>query len=201
MKFHGNIELQENEMQGMVLQLEGNFPAVPLAGRMVFRDKRLYLCAEVAAGIPAWIPLTNEIDTHIHTQDVAATTWTITHNLGTTTPLVQIFDAATNAMIIPDEITITSNNVVTVTLSTAVTGRAVVMHGSITGSTKPVYAYTYTQESLASVWVVDHNLGYYPIVRVFIGNEEILPASIVHNTINQTTITFSSDQIGVAKFV
>ena len=62
--------------------------------------------------------------------------------------------------------------------------------------------FTHTQTGSSTAWVVTHNLGYYPIVRVFLGtNLEIQPQTIIHDSIFQTTITFSSAQVGTAKFV
>ena len=201
MDFYGNINLLNNEMQKMVLQLETNFPTVPVVGRIVFKNKRVYICAEILAGVPAWIPLTNEIDTYIHVQATASTTWTITHNLKTGTPLVQIYDTD-QRMVIPNEITIIDNNTVTITVTSVMAGRAVVMYGSITGgSSNETPSYEHYQTSPATTWTIPHGLGYYPIVRVFVGSTEIQPASIVHNSAFQTTITFSAVTAGYARLV
>lgn len=199
MDFHGNINLLDNEMQQMVLQAELNFPEIPKVGRIVFKDKRVFICVELLSGVPAWVPLTNEIDSYVHVQPSTSATWTITHNLGTTTPLVQVFDAATQKMVIPEDIEVIDNNTVSVTFGTVMSGRAIVMFGSITGSEKQQFAYTHYQTNLSNTWVIPHNLGYYPIVRAFIGNEEVQPLSVIHDSIFQTTITFSSVQVGVAK--
>ena len=200
MKFHGNIDLLNNEMQQMVMQAETNFPDSPTAGRVIFKDKRVYICAEITGGLPVWVPLTNEIDSHMHNQDSSSDTWTVTHNLNTMSPLVQIYDS-THKMVIPDEITVVDNNSVSVTFGTAVIGRAIVMYGDITGGSKSQFAYTHTQTNLSAAWVVNHNLGYNPIVRVFIGTEEIQPLSIIHDDIGTTTITFSETKTGTARFI
>lgn len=200
MKFHGDINLQDNEMQQMVVQTEVNFPDVPTVGRIVFKDKRVYICVEIVSGIPSWVPLTNELDTYVHVQSTGATTWSVAHNLATTSPIVQIYDFDFK-MIIPNEITIIDNNNIEVNLGTSMAGRAVVMYGATEGSPKSEYAYEYTQASPSTTWVIYHGLGYYPITRVFIGNEEVQPLSIVHDSIFQTTITFSTAQSGVARLV
>jgi len=198
MKHYGDVAMQASS--ALIMQAEASFPETATAGRVIFVDKRVWIAAELVTGSPVWVPLTNEISSHVHVQDSASTTWTITHNLNTTTPLVQIYDA-NYKMIIPDEITPTSNNVCTVTLGTAITGRATVMFGDVTGATKSPYAFEYTQTTLANPWVVEHGLGYFPIVRVFVGGEEILPASIIHDSIYQTTITFSELKTGIVRFV
>ena len=199
MKHYGNAVFQASSAP--ILNLEVNFPESPTAGMVVFVDKRVWICTELVVGQPTWVPLTNEINSYIHSQVTAATTWTITHNLNTTTPLVQIYDA-NNRMIIPDNIEPTSNNEVTVTVGNAATGRAIVMFGDISsGTAKPTYAFEYTQTTLSTTWVVPHGLGYFPIVRVFVGGEEILPSSVIHDSIYQTTITFSSAKTGIARLV
>lgn len=201
MDFYGNINLNNNEMQKMVMQVETNFPDTPVAGRVVFKDKRLYICVEIASGLPVWVPMTREIDTHVHVEDVAASTWTITHNLKTNTPLVQVYEASSGNLVIPDDITVVDINTVSVTFTSDLAGRAVAMGGSVTGTEKPTVAYEHLQTSASTSWVVTHGLGYEPIVRVFVGNQEVQPATIVHDTLNQTTITFSSPLAGFARFI
>ncbi len=199
MRHFGNIDLNNNLMQQMVFEMETNFPAVATAGRMVFKDKRLYICAEIQTGFPIWIPLTNELDTFIYSS-TPASYWTITHNLNTVTPMVQVYD--TNfSMVIPDTVEIVDNNTVKVTFAYPMAGRAIVMAGNATGGARSTYSFVYTQSASSTSWVVAHNLGYYPIVRVFIGNEEVQPLSIVHDSIFQTTITFSTPQVGIARFI
>jgi hypothetical protein len=201
MKFHGDINLNDNEMQQMVMQLETNFPSSPIVGRMVYKGSRLYICVEINNGLPTWVPLTNEINTHTHVQTPSATSWNIEHNLQTNTPLVQVYEAVTGSQVIPDEITVIDSNNVTVSFGASVEGRATVMHGNITGAAKPTIAYEHYQTSSSTTWVITHGLGYEPIVRVFVGNQEVQPDSIVHDSLNQVTITFSSAQTGFARLI
>lgn len=200
MKFHGDINLQQNEMQQMVVEVETNFPATPVPGRVVFKDKRLYICVEITNGLPFWVPLTNEINSYTHIQDSASVTWNVNHNMGTTTPLIQIYDE-NSSQIIPEEIIAVDANNSTVTLSSAATGRAVVMYGNIVGGDKPQIAFEQNFTSSSTTWVVNHALGYEPIVRAFIGTREVQPASIVHDSINQTTVTFSTPQVGFVRCI
>ena len=200
MKFYGNADLQNNEIRQAVMQAETDFPVPAVAGRIIFLQKRVYICAEILSGLPVWIPLTNEINTYMQTISTASTTWTITHNLQTMAPLVQIYNTD-NLMVIPEEITIVDNNTVSITFGIAQNGTAVVMFGDISGAAKPSYAYEWFQNSSSTSWVITHGLGHYPIVRVYVNNEEVQPASIVHNSINQTTITFTTAQVGYATFL
>ena len=58
----------------------------------------------------------------------AATTWTVTHSLNSSDVVVGVYDASTpRNLMIPDNIAITSANVVTITFNTNEAGRAVVV--------------------------------------------------------------------------
>lgn len=198
MKFYGDATLQLGS--AIVASQESTLPESPTVGRIVFVNKRVWIAVELVGGVPTWVPLTNEISTYVHNQLTTSAVWTVTHNLNTTTPLVQVYDDQYK-LFIPNEVTPLSNNQVQITLDAATAGRAVVMFGdSTTGLSKSAVAYTHTQTTLSSTWVVTHGLGYYPIVRVFVGSQEIQPASIVHDSIFQTTITFSEGKTGYARF-
>jgi hypothetical protein len=166
----------------------------------MFTNKRVYICVDIGSGFPVWVPMTNEVNTYTFQQSSAATTWTITHNLATTTPLVQIYDN-TQKMLIPDEVTIVNSNSLTVTFGSALSGMAVIMYGDIDGGPKSQYAYTYYQTSAATTWTINHGLGYNPIVRVFIGTEEVQPATVSFPTLNQVVVTFNTAQMGVARLI
>ena len=70
-----------------------------------------------------------EARTYKFTQATPSTTWVITHNLGTVTPIVDCFTTVNGDFqkIIPLSVVATSNLVVTVTWSTARSGSAVVV--------------------------------------------------------------------------
>jgi len=200
MKFYGNANLQQNELQQAVIQIEEAFPATPKVGRLVFVNSILYICVSITNGLPVWVPLTRELTLYTHTQSVASVTWVINHALNTTGVQVQVFDNQ-GRVVIPDEITVTDSNHVTIQLGTAFVGRAVVLTGHNDGSVKPTYSYTHYQSVADSSWVINHGLGYNPIVRVFIGNNEVQPMSIVHNSNSTVTISFSQPYVGLAKLV
>lgn len=200
MKFYGDANLQTNELQNAVIPLDTAFPPSPKVGALSFVDKILYICVDTTNNLPVWVPLTREITQYVHRQNTAATTWTINHNLNSSYVQVQVFDTS-NRMIIPDEIEITAINQVVVTVSAAIEGRAVLVTGHYDGNLKPAYTYTHYQDSASSTWVITHNLGYNPIVRVFVGNQEVQPASIVFDDLNQVTVTFSSAYVGYAKLL
>ncbi len=59
----------------------------------------------------------------------------------------------------------------------------------------------FTQTTASTSWTVNHNFGYYPIVRVYSGGIEIIPTSIVHTSLNQVVISFNTAQVGEARLV
>lgn len=200
MKFYGNANLQQNELQNAVLPVETAFPASPKVGQIAFVNSTVYICVSVANSLPVWVPLTREITAFTFNQASEALVWNVNHGLNTTSVQVQVFDSAAR-VIIPDDVHIVDPNNVQITFNTLFAGKAVVLTGHFDGNVKPTYSYTHYQSSASTTWVIPHNLGYNPIVRVFIGNQEVQPASIVHNSTNQTTITFSTPQVGYARLI
>ena len=199
MKFYGHANLQKNELQNAALSTLSSFPAAPAVGQLAFVNSIVFIC--VGSGeLPVWVPLTREITAFTFTQVATATIWNVVHNLNTTSVNIQIF-GGDNKVIIPDSIETTGPNTATITLGTAMAGRAVCVSGHFDGMVKPTYAYTHQQNVASTTWVIAHNLGYYPIVRVFIGTQEVQPASIVHDSVNQLTITFTSAQVGYARLI
>lgn len=61
--------------------------------------------------------------------------------------------------------------------------------------------YTFTQSSAASPWVITHNLNRYPRVCIVDNTGHEVYADIVNNTLNQTTITFSTPLAGTATLI
>lgn len=202
MKFYGDIALNNNKIQEMVLDMEENFPINPKSGRVVFRNNRVYIAADTIDGHTTWIPLTNTLNVHYHTQASRQIMWEVTHNLNTTTPMVQVYDDSSQQMFIPQDITVIDNNKLRIVMTVPTTGRAVVMSGEATGANQPqAKSYTHEQTDPSDEWLINHNLGYNPFVRVFIGNEEVTPESIIHNSITQTVIRFTTPKVGVARLV
>lgn len=60
--------------------------------------------------------------------------------------------------------------------------------------------FVHTQASAASSWTVNHNLGFRPAVEVFsVGGAEI-EAEVLHTSVNQTVISFTTPTAGSARF-
>ena len=199
MKFYGDIDLSYNTLRNAVVEAVDGFPPIPLPGQIVFKNKVLYVCAEISDNLPVWIPMSGEIDAIIHAQTEAASTWTITHNLNSSTVFVQIFDTG-NRMVIPEDVDTSQLNVATITFATPQAGRGVVMLGSLSGLPKETVLYTQSFTNLAT-WVVNHGLGYNPVVKVYVDNYEVQPTSIVHDSTTQATVTFSIPRSGYVRCV
>ena len=119
----------EHEIQNAALKTDTSFPQTTKTGRMVFKDKQVWIAAEIDGSTPFWVPITQEIEHYTHVQTTSSTTWTVTHNLNIADVAVTVYDDATDSVVIPDTITLTDANTVTVTFASAITGKAVVTSG------------------------------------------------------------------------
>lgn len=200
MKFFGHANLQQNELQNAVLPIESAFPVSPKVGQIAFVNSTVYICVSLANSLPVWVPMTREITAFTHNQNTDSATWLINHGLNTTSVQVQVFDTSSR-VVIPDEVEVLTPDLVQVTLNVPAQGRAVVLTGHFDGNVKPTYSYTHYQTNASTSWVINHGLGYNPILRVFIGNQEVQPSSITHDSVNQVTITFSTAQVGYARLI
>ena len=200
MKFFGEAHLQQNNLRDAVIPLDTNFPISPKAGQIVFKDRILYICVEVSYGLPIWVPLTNELTAYTHIQSTSASSWIVNHPLNTSHVSVTVYDTE-NRVVIPNEISINSASQVSINCGTPAQGKVVVLTGTFEGQTKPSYAYEYYQTNPSTSWTIAHGLGRYPIVRAFIGNQEVQPATITFDTLDQLTITFSTAQVGQVKLL
>lgn len=199
MRFNGSIDLAGNEARRMNVEQVNNFPADATPGRVIFKEGRVLACVEISGGLPVWVPLTNSMSALVFDQETLSNTWTITHQFNSAVTMVQVLDE-NNRVIIPDDINLSVKNQVTVSFSIAVRGKVIVMLGDIEGTAKPNVAYEQTFTSSTS-WVINHGLGYEPIIRVFVGNQEVQPQSITHNSTIQATVTFSTAQAGRIKAI
>lgn len=197
MRVLGNLDLQQNFLQNAALEAVTNFPETPVTGQVIFKDQRVLICVELDEGLPIWAPLTAQMNTHIHEQAVAATTWTIDHELNAAQVIPNII-GADGKHVIPDEITYEYNQLV-VTFSEPQAGKAILMIGNTDGTQRLQYNYEQQFTSASTTWVVNHMLGYNPVIRVYVGNFEVQPQSIVHDDTNTTTITFSTAQVGYVR--
>lgn len=199
MDIHGNINLRNNSIINLLIATDENFPAVPRPGQVVFKDKILYICTELLGDLPVWVPMTKSIEMYRFTQSTAAIEWVVEHNLNMNTVFVQVYDE-NGRWIVPDYISTSVFNRVSIGFNTPMIGTVIIMRGETLGAAPPIFAFD--QEFVAqSVWVVNHSLGYNPIVRVIVGTHEVQPQSIVYDSNMQLTVTFSSPQTGSVRCV
>lgn len=200
MRVVGDLDLGGNTLYGVTIENTDNYPVSPKPGRFIFKDKRAMMCVEISGGIPVWVPLSQEISMKVHMQTTPSNTWVIAHDFNTTNVMVQTLDV-NNLTINPASIDTSVYNQVTISFGgSSIPGKAIIMTGSTEGMARPNYAYTQDFTNATTV-VVTHSLGYYPIIRVFVGNYEVQPASIVHDSTVQATITFSSPQTGTVRCI
>lgn len=135
MKFYGNANLQKNQLQNPSLEVVSSFPENPVVGSLILKGNTVYICVNVQ-DYPVWVPLTRDIESYIHNQAESTATWTITHDLNCDIVSVTVYDE-NSKMIIPSEIQLTSKTTATVTLSAAMTGRAIISAGDTDGMRAP----------------------------------------------------------------
>lgn len=194
MRHAGNIDMQNNMLKNVVFEQLSGYPNNPKIGSFALIEKRLMTCVEFTDGAPLWIPLSQELDTHVHSQDVDSDTWIINHNLGTSTVMVQAFDV-NNKVILPDEIDLSVKDTAVITFAVPISGRAIIMMGNFIGLAKPETRFDQSFTSNAT-WVVNHGLGYEPVIRIIKDGLEIQPLSILHDSTTTATITFTNPQSG-----
>lgn len=205
MDFHGNINLNDNELRQAVMGGEANFPTDPKPGRWFYKtdEKVLYFCAhytgnDLVNGLPVWVPITQIKQMIEHKQPVSALEWSIPHDLNTNAVFVQVYDLD-GKWILPDSV-ITEFNEVTVVFGQATAGFAVVQRGLTEGSTPPLVAFE-DDFTNSDTWIVNHALGRNPIIRVLIDGDEVQPLNIVYDTLNTATVTFSSPRTGSVRCI
>jgi hypothetical protein len=135
--------------------------------------------------------------TAIHTQAVAANTWTFNHNLNTLTPLLQVYDLGYE-QIIPNEIVSINAFTSEIRFDYTQAGYAVASTGGgliVTGSTAKLI-----QTAPATTWSFAHNLGSkYPGFEVFNESDDVvIPAGIHVIDENNAEIYFAIPSTGVA---
>ena len=132
----------------------------------------------------------------IHTQSSAASTWTVSHNLGVQYPNVTVYNAS-NEVIIPQTITATDSNTLTLTFGSAVAGYAVSGIGGIInvqGRTTQQYF------AAATTWSFAHNLGdrYVSIQAFDDAFEMMIPTTIRLVDATSSIMLFDSASSGYA---
>ena len=193
MKVWSYLDFAEGGIKNFRFQEQEDFPLNPKPGMAIFKDKRLLLCVSIE-DLPIWVPLTQQLNMFRFKQATASSRWEVKHNLNVSTPIVQCYDE-NGGVIQPSDISLVDENNMVILFSEPVAGTAVFLAGVETGLPAPSVAFTQSYTDSAQ-WVVVHNLGYRPAVRIYKGSNEVQPQSIVHDSINQLTITFGEPETG-----
>ena len=129
MKFYGDVQFQDDSHLTFDSSLTV-LPSVAAVGDMVYLNGKTYVCINATG--PEWAETTNIQSFYLHTQAVAADPWSIAHNLGVSDIIVNVYDASDNK-IIPNEVTITDSNNISIDFGTAQAGKAVILAGDANG--------------------------------------------------------------------
>ena len=133
-----------------------------------------------------------------HSQAVAATTWTVSHNFDYQYVNVDVYDG-NDQMVIPTTLTATDSNTITLTFSSPVSGNAIVSTGgqAIDERGKNV---VHNQSTPSANWRVTHSIGdQYPSVTVYDSDDNvIIPQQINAADGSKMDIVFSEAVSGNA---
>jgi hypothetical protein len=62
-------------------------------------------------------------------------------------------------------------------------------------------AVIHTQSSPSDTWTINHNLGYKPSVQTFSAGSRLMTGDVLHTSVNQTIVYFSSSVGGYARLI
>lgn len=62
-------------------------------------------------------------------------------------------------------------------------------------------AYVHQQPGASATWTINHNLGYRPSVELLNTGSQEIEGDVVHTSVNQTVVTFTSAVAGQARLV
>lgn len=103
------------------------FPENPSVGTIILKEDVIYAYI-VVGGLETWYPFSSRTSSYVHTQGLANTTWTITHNLGTSDIWIQAKDST--GRVVSATMTVVDENVVQVNFTSAMTGNAIIVAAS-----------------------------------------------------------------------
>lgn len=196
----GDIDLAGQQLQNLLLGDDTAELEYAAPGRVARIGNRLMLCVDYQVSgdnttSPIWIPLLQERNVYIHDQSVASSEWIIDHNMNSARVFVQAWDSNNRAILVESIENVSSDRTI-VTLNSDLTGHAVVMMGNLDGAQKPETRFDQIVSVPTSEITVNHNLGYFPVIRfITLDGFEILP-QIQHASTNQAILTFPSDVAG-----
>ena len=195
----GGLDINGGVIAGGIIENVASFPTEPQPGRIDFKDKRLWVCGEVASGVPMWLPCSQELEMISFVQSTNADTWIIPHQFGSNKLAVQVYDE-NSKWVFPEEIK-TESNQVTVKFLQPTTGFVVILSGSTIGTPAPNTSFT-ANFADSDTWAINHMLGYDPIVQCIVGTAVVVPETIEHDPSHTvSTVYFSTAVSGQARCV
>jgi hypothetical protein len=112
------------KLHGAVLPSLSDYPSNPAEGRIAFVNNILHVYTEVD-GFDSWYPVTNRTKRFVQARPINSSSWTVIHNLNSTS--LQVFAYDNNgAIIIPSNIAYDNANQVTLTFSQGYNGHVVI---------------------------------------------------------------------------
>ena len=104
-----------------------------------------------------------------------------------------------NVSAVTNTVTVTENGsstVVTVPVTSTVTAITEGPQGPAGGS-----AFVYQQSTAATVWTINHNLGYRPSVELLDAGSQEIDGEVAHPSVNQTVVTLNPASAGLARLL
>lgn len=133
------------------------------------------------------------------TQTTPSSNWTVTHNLDTSQPAVDVWveDNGITTAILPKQIQITNANTLNINFSIPMSGTAVV-------NKEATQSYTHNQPTTSNEWHILHNFGSkFVNIEVMVQYngvlESITPQNITSINDNQINVYFSTPLMGLAR--
>src|ERR1035437_710379 len=175
-----------------IINLDNTTPAAPPGYTNVMWRGDSSVPRNVSAYVPA---ASSSIPTALKyaTSWVSQTSVTVTHNLGTTAVIVQVYDSNDN-QVAAQNVAITSANVVTLTFGAGFSGSVVVV-GFVTGIPTQEFSVSWTAQTSVSV---THNLNSTNvIVQVYDASGNLAaPQNVAITNANVVTLTFGASFSG-----
>jgi hypothetical protein len=106
-----------------------------------------------------------------------------------------------NVSAVTNTVTVTENGsstVVTVPVTSTVTAVTVGPQGPKGDSGA---AFEYLQAAPATVWTINHNLGYRPSVELLDAGSQEIDGEVAHPSVNQTVVTLNPASAGLARLI
>jgi len=136
MKMYGVDLAEGSEILNSVIASGSAFPSLPDVGELFFLNAGvpatdgLYVYNNASSWQSISLPPNSSTVTHKHLQSTPATTWTVAHNLGTTSIQITTYvddGSGTYAKIIPQSEIILDVNTVEIRFSTNFTGQVILI--------------------------------------------------------------------------